>query len=47
MPELTTMVSIFLNDLLGSILLRVARDTTFISSIDVGRKLEKYIARRF
>ncbi|CAF2189948.1 unnamed protein product [Rotaria magnacalcarata] len=39
----TTLVSKFLNDLLTPIFLKVARETTFINSIDVIRKLEKYV----
>ncbi|CAF1296249.1 unnamed protein product [Rotaria sordida] len=38
-----TLVSQFLNDLLASIYLNVAREITFINGIDVIRKLEKYI----
>jgi hypothetical protein len=39
-----TLLSKFLNDLLAPIFLSVARDTTFINSIDVVRKLEMYVA---
>ena len=38
-----TLVSKFLNDLLAPIFLKVARETTFINSIDLIRKLEKYV----
>ncbi|CAF2764413.1 unnamed protein product [Rotaria sp. Silwood2] len=40
----TTSLSKFLNDLLAPIFLKMARETTFISGIDVVRKLEKYAA---
>jgi hypothetical protein len=39
-----TLMSKFLNDLLAPIFLNVARETTFINSIDVIRKLDKYVA---
>ncbi|CAF4253812.1 unnamed protein product [Rotaria sordida] len=39
-----TEISKFLNDLLAPIFLRVARQTTFINSIDLVRALEKYAA---
>ncbi|CAF1440339.1 unnamed protein product [Rotaria sp. Silwood1] len=38
-----TLVSKFLNDLLAPIYLNVAREMTFINSIDVVSKLEKYV----
>ena len=38
----TTFVSKFLNNLLAPIYLRVARQTTFLNSIEVTRALEKY-----
>ena len=39
----TTLIPKFLNDLLAPIFLKVARQTTFINSIDVVRKLEIYV----
>ena len=38
-----TLISKFLNDLLAPIFLKVARQTTFINSIDVARKLKIYV----
>lgn len=38
----TTLISKFLNNLLAPLYLKVARETTFINSIDVVRKLEAY-----
>ena len=40
----TTLISKFLNDLLAPIFLKVARQTTFINSLDVIRRLDNYIA---
>ena len=38
-----TLISKFLNDLLAPVFLQVARETTVINSIDLIRKLEKYV----
>ena len=43
----TTLISKFLNDLLTPIFLKVARQTTFINSIDVIRKLDNYITHGY
>jgi hypothetical protein len=40
----TTSLSKFLNDLLAPIYLKAARQTTFINSIDVIRRLESYVS---
>lgn len=43
----TTLMSKFLNNLLAPIFLQVARQTTFINSIDVIRKLETYVTNGY
>lgn len=43
----TTLLSKFLNDLLAPIYLKVARQTTFINSIDVVRRLESYVSHGY
>ena len=43
----TTLMSKFLNDLLAPIFLKVARQTTFINSIDAIRKLYNYFANGY
>ena len=43
----TTLMSKFLNDLLAPIFLKVARQTTFINSIDVIRKFDNYITHGY
>jgi hypothetical protein len=43
----TTLISKFLNNLLAPIFLQVARQTTFINSIDVIRKLHTYVTNDY